>query len=163
AGFVVAPPAPEMKDHCTTPCARVRRQPGGGTQGWRGDTNRRMGVRRVVKSETMKPAEGGRATFRGETLPPRLERDKATSPAAGVGGAGGPFPSLRSGCSAEPTVADGAGIRARPGPIALRPVVLAQVGRPDLKDRFRAPLQPKLLAPLDPPVQLLDRALHRRA
>jgi hypothetical protein len=44
-----------------------------------------MGVRRVVKTETMKPAEGGRATFRGGTLPPRSERDKVNSPAPGVG------------------------------------------------------------------------------
>jgi hypothetical protein len=44
-----------------------------------------MGVRREVKNESMKPGEGGRATFRGETLPPRPERDKADSPAPAVG------------------------------------------------------------------------------
>jgi len=44
-----------------------------------------MGLRRVVKSETLKPAEGGRATFRGETIPPRPERGKANSPGPGVG------------------------------------------------------------------------------
>ena len=44
-----------------------------------------MGVRREVKIESMKPGEGNRATFRGETVPPSPEWDKANSPAPAVG------------------------------------------------------------------------------
>jgi len=38
-----------------------------------------------MKNETMEPGEGGRATFRDETLAPRPERDKANSAAPAVG------------------------------------------------------------------------------
>jgi hypothetical protein len=36
-------------------------------------------------NEKVKPAEGGRAKYKGERLPPRPERDKANSPAPPVG------------------------------------------------------------------------------
>src|SRR5215475_9606915 len=53
----------------------------------------------------------------------------------------------------------------RPGscPVALRPPVLAEVRRPHLEQRLRAPSEPELLRPLHAAVHLLDRALHRGA
>lgn len=46
---------------------------------------------------------------------------------------------------------------------AANRAVLAEVSGPDLQDGLRSVLQPKLLAAFDPPVDLLDGALHRRA
>src|SRR5215475_7426281 len=52
------------------------------------------------------------------------------------------------------------GTRARP--VALRPAVLAHIGRSYLQDRLRSSVLPELLRPFHAPVHLLDHALDRR-
>jgi len=44
----------------------------------------------------------------------------------------------------------------------IDPVVLAQVGDPDLEDGLAAAFDPELLRALDPLVELLNQRLHRR-
>src|SRR5262245_54326456 len=65
--------------------------------------------------------------------------------------------------AAEPTSAYGPTARPRPSPVAADPVILAEVSGPQLQHGLGVALQPELLRPLDPPVDLLDGTLHRGA